>query len=128
MLILLKKCVKKLVRSFKFTFRYIDDVISLNNYKLDNFVDRSYPIEVEIKDITDTVRSSSYLNLHLDIDNKGLLRTKLYDKRDDFNFPIVNFTSMCRNIPAAPAYGVYIQRLWFLSGFRLSILLILSVT
>ena len=29
---------------------------------------------------------------------------KLYDKRDDFNFPIV---FECSNIPAAPAYGIY---------------------
>jgi hypothetical protein len=33
------------------------------------------------------------------------------DKRDDFNFPIVNFLFMCSNIPAAPAYGVYISQL-----------------
>jgi hypothetical protein len=41
----------------------------------------------------------------------GRLRTKLYDKRDDFNFPIVNFPFVCSNIPAAPAYGVYISHL-----------------
>jgi hypothetical protein len=35
----------------------------------------------------------------------------LYDKRDDFNFPIVNFPFICSNIPAAPAYGVYISQL-----------------
>jgi hypothetical protein len=36
---------------------------------------------------------------------------KLYDKRDDFNFPIVNFLFICSKIPAAPAYGVYISQL-----------------
>ena len=50
----------------------------------------SYPIELEIKDTTDTDRSASYLDLHL-----------------DFNFPIVNFPFICSKIPAAPAYGVY---------------------
>jgi hypothetical protein len=58
-----------------------------------------------------------FLDLHLEIDSEGRLRTKLYDKRDDFNFPIVNFPFICSNIPAAPAYGVYISHLWFLSGF-----------
>jgi hypothetical protein len=38
-------------------------------------------------------------------------RIKLYDKRDDFNFPIVNFPFLSSNIPAAPAYGVYIFQL-----------------
>jgi hypothetical protein len=47
-----------------------------------------------------TYRSASYL----EIDSEGRLRMKLYDKRDDFNFPIANF-------PAAPAYGIYISEL-----------------
>ena len=89
---LLKKNEKKLAQSFNFTFRYIDDVHSLNNSKFGDFVHRIYPIELQVKDTTDTARSASYLDLHLEIDSDGQLRTKLYDKRDDFNFPIVNFT------------------------------------
>jgi len=54
--------------------------------------------------------SASYLDIQLEIDNEGRLRTKLYDKRYDFNFPIVNFPFLCSNIPAAPAYGVYISQ------------------
>ena len=90
---------------------YIDDVLSLNNSRLGDFVDRIYPTELEIKDTTDTDRSASHLGLHLEIDSEGRLRTKLYDKRDDFNFPIVNFPFICSNIPAALAYGVYISQL-----------------
>ena len=101
---LLKKNEKKLTRSFNFTFRCIDDVLSLSNSSFGDFVDRIYPIELEIKDTTDTDRSASYLDLHLKFDSEGRLRTKLYDKRDDFNFPIVNFPFICSNIPAAPAY------------------------
>ena len=108
---LLKKNEKKLTRSFNFTFRYIDDVLLLNNSRFGDFVDRIYPIELEIKDTTDTDRSPSYLDLHFEIDSEGRLKTKLYDKRDDFNFPIVNFPFICSNIPAAPAYGVYISQM-----------------
>ena len=32
-----------------------------------------------LKDTTDTVKSASYLDLHLEIDNEGRLKTKLYD-------------------------------------------------
>jgi len=53
-----------------------------------DFVDRIYPIELEIKDATYTDRSASCLDIHLEIDNEGKLRTKLHGKRDDFNFPI----------------------------------------
>ena len=69
-------------------FRYIDDVLSLNNSKFGNFVDRIYPIEHEVKDTTDTDRSASYLDIYLAIDCEGRLRTTLYDESDDFNFPI----------------------------------------
>jgi len=37
--------------------------------------------------------------------------TKLYDKCDDCTFPIVNFPFISSNIPASPAYGVYISQL-----------------
>jgi hypothetical protein len=54
--------------------------------------------------------SASYLDLHLEIDSEGRLRTKPYDKGDDFNFLIVNFPFTCSNMPAAHAYGgVYIS-------------------
>ena len=79
---------------------YTDDVLSLNN-----FVDSIYPIEPEIIDTTDTDRSTSYLDLHLEIDNELRLRMKLYDKRDDFNSTIVNFPFMRSTFPAAPTYG-----------------------
>ena len=51
---LLKKNEKKLARSFNFTVRYLDDVLSLNNSRFGDFVDRIYSIELEIKDTTDT--------------------------------------------------------------------------
>jgi hypothetical protein len=108
---LLKKNEKKLARFFNFTFRCIDDVLSLSNSIFGDFVDCIYPIELEIKDTTYTDRSASQHYLHLEIDSEGRLRTKLYDKRDDFNFPIVNFPFICNNIPAAPAYGVYLSQI-----------------
>ena len=57
-------------------------------------MERIYPIALEIKDTTDTVKSASYLDLHLEIDNEGRIKTKLYDNRDDFSFPIVNDISV----------------------------------
>ena len=39
----------------------------------------------------------------------GKYITEVYDKRDDFNFDIVNFPCMCSNNPAKPTYVVYIS-------------------
>jgi len=67
------------------------------------FVDRIYPIELEIKTTTDTDIDTdmyaSYLDQHLGSDSQGRLRTKLRQKRDDFNFPIANFSFIYSNIP-----------------------------
>ena len=67
----LKKYEKKLTRSFNFTFCCIDDVLSLNKSGFGDFVDGIYPIELEIKDTTNTDRSASYLDLHLEIGSEG---------------------------------------------------------
>ena len=89
---------------------YIDEVLSLNNTKFAEYLEFIYPRELEIKETTETAASSSYLDCYLYIDN-GMLTTRLYDRRDDFNFPIVNFPFLSSNIPSAPAYGVYVSQL-----------------
>jgi hypothetical protein len=60
---------------------------------------------------TDTASSASFLDICFEFDDSGQLSTKIYDKRDDFNFKIKKFPNMCSNIPASPAYGVYISQL-----------------
>jgi hypothetical protein len=55
--------------------------------------------------------SAWYLDVLLKLDTNGKITTQLYDKRNDFNFSIVNFPYLCSNIPASPAYGVYISQL-----------------
>ena len=94
-----------------FWFRYIDAGFLLNNSKFGYFVDRIYSIDLEIKDTTETERSASYLDLKLEIDSKGVLRTKLYDKRDDVYFPIVNFRSCLATFKAQlPTDYIFLRR------------------
>ena len=54
-------------------FHYIHDVLSPNNSRFVDFVDHIYPIEVEIKDTTDTDRFAPYLGLHLKIDSEHVI-------------------------------------------------------
>ena len=53
--------------------------------------------------------SASYLDLLLEYDNEKKVCVKLYVKRDDFNFSVVNFPFLCSNIPSSPAYGVFVS-------------------
>jgi hypothetical protein len=49
----------------------------INISRFGDFVNRIYPIELEIKDTTDIARSASHLGLHLEIDSEDWLGTKL---------------------------------------------------
>ena len=102
---------KKLASQFNFTYRYIDDVLSINNPDFENYLGQMYPAELEIKDTTESNTSASYLDLLLSIESDGQLRTSLYDKRDEFNFHITNFPFLSSNIPSSPAYGAFISQL-----------------
>ena len=50
-----------------FTYRYIDDVLSINNPEFENYLGQMYPVELEIKDTTESNTSASYLDLLLSI-------------------------------------------------------------
>ena len=97
--------------TFNLTFRYIDDVLSINNDNFHTYVNTIYPNELEIKDTTESSTHASYLDILLSVDTDKKLTTKLYDKRDDFDFSIVNFPHLSSNIPQSPAYGVYISQM-----------------
>ena len=49
-----------------------------------------------------------YLNLCI---SNGTVSTKIYDKRDDFDFDIVNFPFLDCDVPRRTSYGVYISQL-----------------
>ena len=56
---------KKKLLPVNFTFRYIDDVLSLNVSKFCDYFDRIYHIELEIINTIDTANSASYIDLDL---------------------------------------------------------------
>jgi hypothetical protein len=99
--------------SLNHTFRYTDDVLSINNHDFHNYVHLIYPDELEIKDTTESDKSASYLDILLNVDSNGRLKATIYDKRDDFDFAIVDFPFLCTcsNIPLSPVYGVHISQL-----------------
>ena len=53
----------------------------------------------------------SFLDLDIKVIGSNDLHTSVYDKRDDFAFPIVNFPWLSGDIPRLPSYGIYISQL-----------------
>ena len=86
-------------------FRFIDDLIALNDGHefLKSFKD-IYPVEMVLKQENDTDQSASFLDLEINIDDKSFT-SKLYDKRDSFNFSIVRFPHKCSNMPSKMFYS-----------------------
>ena len=97
---------KHLASRFNLTYRYIDDVLSINNPEFENYLGQIYPAELEIKDTTESTTSASYLDLLLSIGRDGQLHTSIYDKRDNFNFHITNFPFLSSNIPLSPCLSL----------------------
>jgi hypothetical protein len=88
---LLRNDNKKLAVSFSHTFRYIDDVLSINNHNFHNYVHLIYPYELEIKDTIESDKSALYLDILLNFDSNGRLTTSLYDNRGDFDLQLSTF-------------------------------------
>ena len=56
--------------------------------------------------------STEHFNLDLNIKVIGNnIHTSVYDKRDDFGFPIVNFPWLSGDVPKLPSYDIYISQL-----------------
>ena len=89
----------------------IDDLIAFNNKKFGNYVKEIYLSQLTVEKANTSDDVANYLDLTFIIESNNRLYTKLYDKRDDFDFHIVNFPFLSSNIPSSPSYGVYISQL-----------------
>ena len=106
----MKNSTKKLAKAFNLTARYTDDLISINNPKFQQFLKDIYPEELVVSEASESRNVVSYLDSVIDISN-GDLVCSIFDKKDAFDFDIVNFPDLSGNIPTAPAYDTYISQL-----------------
>ena len=78
------------INAFNTTSRYSDDILNINNVYFDNMVSQIYPSDLQLNKANTSDTKAAVLDLHLSISN-DIVSTKIYDKRDDFDFEIVNF-------------------------------------
>ena len=91
--------------------RYIDDIIFFYcNNTFDNVKNEIYPSDLVLNKENATNLSASFLDISITVINREF-DTKLYDKRNDFNFNIVNFPFLCGNVPQKHSYGVFISQI-----------------
>ena len=100
----------EIIEAFKSTSRYLDDLLNIDNPYFEGMVDRIYPPELQLNKANTSDTEAPFLDLHLSISN-GFVSSKIYDKRDDFDFDIVNVPFLDCDVPRSTSYGVYIPQL-----------------
>ena len=73
------------INAFNTTSRYLDDILNINNIYFDKMVSQIYPSELQLNKANTSDTEAVFLDLHLSISN-DIVSTKIYDKRDDFDF------------------------------------------
>ena len=92
------------------TSRYLDDILNIKNVYFVTLVSQIYHSELQLDKANTSDTKAAFLDLHLSI-SYDIASTKIYDKRDDFDFEIVNFPFLDGDVPRSTSYGVYISQL-----------------
>ena len=88
----------EVIDAFNTTSRYLDGILNINNVYFDYMVSQIYPSELQLNKANTSDTKAAFLDLHLSISNY-IVSTKIYDKRYDFDFEIVNFPFLDGDVP-----------------------------
>ena len=99
-----------IIEAFNSTSRHLDDLVNIDNIYFDEMVDRIYPTERQLNRADSSDTEAPFLGLNLCISN-GTVSTKIYHKRDDFDFDIVNFSFLDGDVPRRTSHGEYMSQL-----------------
>ena len=99
-----------IIETFNSTSRYLDDLLNIDNPYCEIMVNQIYPPELKLNVAYTSDTEAPFLDLHLS-NSYGSVSSKVYDKRDDFDFNIVTFLFLDGDVPSRPSYGVYISQL-----------------
>ena len=101
-----------LIDMFNDISRYLDDIFPIDNPEFEKYIPDIYPAELQLNKANTSDKETSFLDLNIKVIGSDI-HTSVYDKRDDFGFPIiiVNFPWLSGDVPRLPSYGIYISQL-----------------
>ena len=103
-----------IIEAFNSTSRYLDDLLNIDNPYFEQMVGQIYPTELQLNKANSSDTEAPFLGLNLSITN-GIVSSKIYDKRDDFNFEIVNFQFLDGDVPSLlPMVYIFLSLFVFL--------------
>ena len=88
----------EIIEAFSSTSRYLDDLLNIDNTYFDGLISQIYLPELQLNKANSSDIEAAFLDLHLSIVD-GFVSCKIYDKRDDFDFEIVNFPFLDGDVP-----------------------------
>ena len=100
----------EVIQALDSTSPCLADLFNIDNTFFDSMVNHIHPSELQLNKANVSDTKASFLDLHLSISD-GFIKTKIFDKRDDFDFDIVNFSFLDGDVPRSTSYGVYISQL-----------------
>ena len=99
----------EVIESFNSTSRYLDDILNIDNTFFDSMVHYINLSELQLNKANVADTETSFLDLHLSISD-GFVKTKICNKRDEFDFDIVDFPFLDGYVPCSTSFGVYISQ------------------
>jgi len=99
-----------LLHQFNRTCRFDDILVVNNDNKMEKYKKLIYPPELLLTSDNKNDQEVNYLDLTLSIQNNSI-NYKIFDKRDAFQFPIVNYPNPSGNIPKSHSYSIFISQL-----------------
>ena len=75
---------------FNDTSRYLDDIFAIYNHSFAAYIPGIYPRELQLNKANASDKETSFLDLNIKVIGNNI-HTSVYDKRNDFGFPIINF-------------------------------------
>ena len=102
----------EIVEAFGSASGYLDDLLNIDNPYM---VNRIYPPELQLNKANTSDAEAPFLGLRLSVSN-GFVSSKIYDKRDDFGFAVVDFPFLDGDVPRSASCGVCVSRLVRFAG------------
>ena len=99
-----------LIEKFNDTSRYLDDIFTVDNPAFAEHIPDIYPRELQLNKANTSNTETSFLDLNIKVIGSNI-HYSVYDKCDDFGFPIVNFPWLSGDVPRLPSYGIHISQL-----------------
>ena len=108
-----------IVEAFNSTSRYLDDLLNIDNPYLNKWKVRYLSSNFSwIEQILLIQKPSFGLG---SVNTNGIISSKIYDKRDAFEFEIVNFLFLNGDVPRSPSYGMYSWQLIRFASVRFNV-------